>query len=98
MVYELGEMTIRPGSEAAFEAAYAEALTLLRRAKGFRSAQVMRGLEHPDHYRVLIAWETLENHTDDFRGSPDHARLIELVRPHYAEPARILHYTVVDRA
>jgi heme-degrading monooxygenase HmoA len=94
MVLELVEIEVKPGSEAAFEAAYGQATELLKRAKGCRSVRVMRAIEKPCRYRVFVQWQTLENHTGDFRGSPDHRRLIELTRPHYAQPAEVVHYAV----
>ena len=95
MTYELVEAEIKPGAEAAFEAAYAQATTLLQRTAGCRSVMMLRGIERPNHFRILIQWETLEHHTAGFRGSPDHQQLISLTRPHYLHPSLVQHYTVV---
>jgi heme-degrading monooxygenase HmoA len=95
MIYELLECEVTPGAEAAFEAAYRKASELLLRAKGCRSVRMLHGIEEPTKFRVLIQWETVENHTQDFRGSPDHKALIELIRPHYARPGLVQHYELV---
>ena len=96
MIYELVEAEVKPGSEEAFEAAYAQATALLLRAKGCRSVRMMRGVERPNVFRILVQWEALENHTEGFRGSPAHQQLISLTRHHYAQPALVQHYTIVS--
>jgi heme-degrading monooxygenase HmoA len=95
VIYELVEAEIKPGAEAAFEAAYAQATTLLQRTPGCHSVRMLRGVEEPSKFRILIQWESLEHHTQGFRGSPDHQQLISLTRPHYLYPSLVQHYTVV---
>jgi len=99
MVFELVEVEVKAGSAAAFEVAYGKATELLLRAKGCSSVRMLRGIEQPNRYRILVQWETLENHTEDFRGSADHQELITLTRPHYERPSVVQHYEVaIDRA
>lgn len=95
MILEVVEVDAVPGSEAAFEDAYREAAVFLKRAKGFVSMRLMRGIETPHRFRVLIKWQSLESHTRDFRESPDYAALMELIRPHAASRAVVQHYTLV---
>lgn len=33
--------------------------------------ELQRWVQLPSRYRLLIRWDTLENHTGDFRGSDD---------------------------
>ena len=33
--------------------------------------ELQRSIEKPSRYRLFVKWETVENHTVDFRGSPD---------------------------
>jgi len=40
-----------------------------RAAKGCHGLELVRSIEHPQRYRLLVTWETVENHTVDFRGS-----------------------------
>lgn len=96
MIYELVEAEVKPGAEAEFEAAYAQATALLLKAKGCRSVRMMRGIERPSVFRILVQWETIEDHTQGFRGSPAHQQLIAQTRQHYANPALVQHYTLVS--
>ena len=95
VVLEIVEVDAVVGSERAFEEAYLEAAHLLKRATGFVSMQLVRGIEVPNRYRVLIHWRTLESHTREFRESPDYQALVELTRPHAASRAVVQHYELV---
>ncbi|QGZ41670.1 heme-degrading monooxygenase HmoA [Pseudoduganella flava] len=91
MIYEIAEITIHPGTNAAFEAAVGEAVPLFRRAKGCLSMRLDRTIERPDTYRLVIGWETLEHHTVDFRGSADFQAWRGLVGGFFAEPPKVEH-------
>ena len=95
MVVELVEMNVKPGLEAAFEVAFGPASELLLRSKGCESVRVMRGIEHASRYRILIQWQKLENHTEDFRGSEDHKKFREIVAPFSERSVPTEHHTVV---
>jgi heme-degrading monooxygenase HmoA len=71
MILEIAQITVKPGLEAVFEKGVAEAVPVFRRAKGCLSMELTRSVELPRRYRLLVEWETLENHTVDFRGSDD---------------------------
>ena len=71
MILEIAQITVRSGMEAEFENAVAAAKPLFLRAKGCISMDLTRSIEIPARYRLLVGWETLENHTVDFRGSDD---------------------------
>jgi len=71
MILEIAQIAVKAGMEAEFEAGVAEAVPLFRRARGCLSVALVRSVEFPGRYRLLVEWETLENHTVDFRGSDD---------------------------
>jgi|ERR1700727_2484245 heme-degrading monooxygenase HmoA len=71
MILEIAQIVVKAGMEAEFEAGVAAAQPLFRRAKGCLSMELVRSIEFPGRYRLLVGWETLENHTVDFRGSDD---------------------------
>lgn len=71
MILEIAQIVVRAGMETEFEAGVAAAAPLFRRAKGCLSMELVRSIEFPNRYRLLVGWETLENHTVDFRGSDD---------------------------
>jgi heme-degrading monooxygenase HmoA len=71
MILEIAQIAVKAGMEAEFEANVTKAEALFRRAKGCVSMKLTRSIEMPNRYRLLVGWETLENHTVDFRGSDD---------------------------
>lgn len=96
MILEVAEILIRPGENAAFDAAITRGVeTVIARAKGFRGYEVQRGIEKPEQYLLMIRWDTLENHTIDFRGSPAFAEWRAIVGPFFAAPATVEHFTTV---
>lgn len=95
MVLEIARIDITPGSEAAFEAAVAQAVPLFDDAQGCGGLQLQRGVESPSHYLLVVRWETLEDHTVTFRNSPAFSRWRELVGPYFASTPQVQHVTVV---
>ena len=71
MVLEIAQIDVKPGLEAEFEAGVKKAAPLFKRAKGCKSLSLQRSVEKPGRYRLFIGWDTVENHTVDFRGSAD---------------------------
>lgn len=71
MILESAELLIKCGMEAEFEAGVRQAAPLFQRARGCEGMQLQRGIEHPQAYRLLVRWQTLEDHTVHFRGSED---------------------------
>jgi heme-degrading monooxygenase HmoA len=70
MVLERAQFRITPGREDEFEQAFAQAQLLLAGSRGFLGATLSRGVESASTYLLLVEWETLEDHTEGFRGSP----------------------------
>jgi heme-degrading monooxygenase HmoA len=95
MITEIAQIDVKPGSEKDFEAAIVRAEPIFRRCKGWKSFELHRGIEKPSRYRLHIKWETLENHTVDFRGSENFAEWRALVGPHFAAPPEVEHTNTV---
>jgi heme-degrading monooxygenase HmoA len=69
MVLEIAHFYVKPGMEKAFEEGAAKAAAAFKRAKGCKGMELHRTVEKPNLYRLLVQWETLEDHTEGFRGS-----------------------------
>lgn len=95
MITEIAQIDIKAGSEAAFEAAVAQARTAFAASKGFRGFELHRGIEKPQRYRLVVKWETLENHTVDFRGSDNFTQWRGLVGQYFASPPEVEHTETV---
>jgi hypothetical protein len=46
----------------------------------------------------MILWDTLENHTVDFRGSSAYGEWRAIVSPYFAVPPQIEHFTLVAKS
>ncbi len=91
MILEIAQIDVKPGMEAAFEEGVAEAVPLFRAAKGCRAMELQRSIERPGRYRLFVRWETLENHTVDFRGSDAFQSWRALVGPCFESPPEVEH-------
>src|SRR5579871_6357556 len=99
MVTEIAQIDIKPGSEKDFEAAVAKARAAFGRSKGFHGFELHKSIEKPQRYRLMVRWQTLENHTVDFRGSENFAEWRGLVGQYFAAPPEVEHTeTVVTSA
>ena len=93
MILEHADITIAPGKNAEFEEAIQRGIaTVIATAKGFRDAQVHRGIESPERYLLTIHWDTLENHTVDFREGPLFPAWRAIVGPFFAKPPVVEHF------
>ena len=96
MILEIADIRIPPGRQADFDAAIRRGLeTVVSKAACFRRARVVKGIESPERYQLMIEWETLENHTVDFRGGPLFAQWRAIVGPFFAAPPSVEHYSLV---
>lgn len=91
MIVELAEFEIKDGQGAEFEAAVQKAVPLFQRAKGCKSMRLDRVIERANTYHLVIAWETLENHTVDFRGSEDFQTWRGMVGQYFANTPTVEH-------
>lgn len=91
MFLEIAQIDVKPGMEQEFESGVAKAAPLFRRAKGCRTMELMRSVEKPQRYRLFVRWETLENHTVDFRGSADFQEWRSLVSHCFASAPEVEH-------
>jgi heme-degrading monooxygenase HmoA len=96
MILEVADIRIPPGRNADFEAAIGAGLSaVMPRAAGFIAHKVHRGIESPERYVLMIWWQTLENHTVDFRQGPLFAEWRSYIGPFLAEPPRVEHFNLV---
>lgn len=70
MVIEAVFIEVAPDAHDEFESAVRTAVeTVMSRAKGFLGMSMLSGIERGDVYSLMIQWESLEDHTEGFRGS-----------------------------
>jgi heme-degrading monooxygenase HmoA len=95
MILELAILDVRPGETDAFEGAFAEAKEIIAASPGFHHLHLQRCLENPDRYVLLIGWDTLEAHTEGFRGSEAYQQWRALLHHFYDPFPTVEHYESV---
>ena len=99
MILELADIRIHPGQQAAFDEAIQRGLReVISKAKGFQGFKVNKGIESPERYILQIFWDTLENHTLDFRQSPAFADWRAIVGPFFAGAPTVEHFDLVAKS
>lgn len=99
MILELADIRIAPGKQAEFDAAIKKGVdTVISKAKGFRGYKINKSIETPERYVLMIFWDTVENHTVDFRGSPAFQEWRAIVGPFFATPPVVEHLTLLAKS
>lgn len=68
MILEAVILNVRPGTSAAFEAAFRDAESILTASAGYLGHELHRCLETQDRFLLLVRWRALEDHVHGFRG------------------------------
>ena len=92
MILEVATLNVIPGQEPAFEAAFRRAIPMLTGTSGYISHELRRSIEHPSRYILLVQWQTLEDHTVGFRGSPQYQEWKALLHHFYDPFPTVEHY------
>jgi len=99
MILEIADIRIHPGQQAAFDAAIQRGVDeVIRHAKGFSGFKINHGIESPERYVLMIYWETLENHTVDFRESPAFLQWRAIVGPFFAQAPVVEHFNLLAKS
>lgn len=99
MILEIADIRIHPGQQAAFDEAIQRGIrTVISGAKGFQGYKINKGIESPERYLLQVFWETLENHTVDFRQSASFAEWRAIVGPYFAGPPSVEHFELLAKS
>jgi quinol monooxygenase YgiN len=98
MITEIAQIDVKPGMESEFETGVKNAAPVFKRAKGCHGLELQRSIEKPSRYRLFVKWATVENHTVDFRGSPDFQEWRKHVAHCFAAPPEVEHVAQVVHA
>lgn len=99
MILEIADIRIHAGKQEEFEAAIKRGVEeVISQAKGYVSHQVQKCIETPERFVLMIQWQTLENHTVDFRESPAFAVWRGHVGPFFAGPPHVEHFSLVTQS
>jgi quinol monooxygenase YgiN len=95
MIYEIARIEIDPARAEAFEDAVAFCAPLFRSAKGCRSMALHRVIEDPARYRLVVGWDSVDDHMVTFRNSAAFQTWRETAGPSFVRPPVVEHVSVV---
>ena len=93
MILEHALPDVIPGLVVEFEEAFSRAREIISKSPGFISLKIVRGIERPSSYLLLVEWESLEEHTIGFRQSARYAEWRELLH-HFYDPFPVVEHFV----
>jgi heme-degrading monooxygenase HmoA len=85
LILEVALLDVLSDRTQEFEKAFAEASEIISSAPGYLSHELQRCIETPERYVLLVRWETLEDHTEGFRGSEAYGEWKRLLH-HFYDP------------
>lgn len=95
MITEHAVIAVHPGSEDDFARAFEEARPVITAAPGCGEARLLRGIERPSTFLLLVEWESVEAHMERFRNSPGFAEWRRIVGPFFDGPPEVDHFSPV---
>ena len=93
MILEIAQLQVRQGQTEHFEAAFAQAQSIIASMKGYRGHELQQCLENDHQYMLLVRWERLEDHTVGFRRSAQYQEWRALLHHFYDPFPTVLHYS-----
>jgi heme-degrading monooxygenase HmoA len=92
MVREIAELEISPGAEEDFEMAYRGVRDVLASTDGCRSVVMTHSIESPCRYVLIVEWDSVEAHEQNFRGTDRFTRWRAALGPFFARPPHVEHF------
>lgn len=91
MVLEVADFEITAGSEEQFATAYRSVRDVLVGTPGCRSARMTRGIESSSRFVLLVEWDDVEAHEQNFRATDRFVTWRGVLGPFFARPPHVEH-------
>ena len=91
MVLEVAEIQVQPGAEDDFVAAYRGVRDVVAGTPGCRSVRMTRGVESPSRFVLLVEWDSVAAHEENFRATDRFTRWRAAIGPFFAAPPHVEH-------
>ncbi len=92
MITEIADLSVTPGQEDAFAAAYAKGAVLLDTVPGCHAARLVRGVESPSRFVAIVEWGSTEDHLA-YVASPTFAEFGALIGHFIVGTPTVEHFT-----
>jgi heme-degrading monooxygenase HmoA len=98
MVLEVALIDVHPGQEDDFAAAYRTAHSVLANTPGCRSVRMTQGIESPSRFVLLVEWDSVDAHTENFRKTDRFVQWRGHIGPYFAVPPTVEHFNDIPPA
>jgi heme-degrading monooxygenase HmoA len=95
MVLEVADIQVRDGAEEDFAAAYRSVRDVVASTPGCRSVRMTHCVESPSRFVLLVEWESVVAHEQNFRGTDRFTTWRAAIGPFFARPPVVEHFTDV---
>lgn len=95
MVLEVADIAVTPGAENDFLDAFRGVRDVLASTPGCRSVRMTRGVETASRFVLLVEWDSVQAHEENFRASERFAQWRGALGPHFAGPPHVEHFADV---
>lgn len=95
MVLEVALIDVLEGLEDEFAAAYRKGHEILASTPGCRSVRMTRGIETANRFVLIVEWDSVEAHLDNFRATDRFTQWRALIGPFFDGAPRVEHFTDV---
>jgi heme-degrading monooxygenase HmoA len=95
MVLELADIRTRPGTGDEFLAAYRAVRQVVADTPGCQAMRMTRCFETPDRFVLLVEWESIEAHEQNFRGTDRFTMWRSAIGPYFERPPHVEHFSDV---
>jgi heme-degrading monooxygenase HmoA len=92
MVLEVAQIAVLPGQEDDFVEAYRKARETLATTPGCRSVRMTRGIESPSRFVLLVEWDSVDAHLDNFRATDRFTTWRGLIGPYFDGAPNVEHF------
>ncbi|WP_169086419.1 antibiotic biosynthesis monooxygenase family protein [Paenibacillus sp. PL91] len=96
MILEVAILQVKAGMTDDFEHSFKKASAIISSMKGYISHELQKCMEEDRKYILLVKWETLQDHTEGFRGSEAYLEWKSLLHHFYDPFPTVEHYEAVD--
>jgi len=91
-VLEVAVLDVKQDQTNEFEKAFDQAQAIISSMKGYCDHDLQRCLETQNRYILLVNWQSLEDHTQGFRGSEQYQQWRDLLHHFYQPLSVVEHY------
>jgi heme-degrading monooxygenase HmoA len=92
MVLEVADIRLRPDCADDFVAAFAKVREVLDTTPGCRSVRMTHGIESPDRFVLLVEWDSVDAHEQNFRATDRFVTWRGALGPYFAAPPLVEHF------